>query len=70
MVESSGHSLAIQTQLAPTAYSMPSGNVTGSAVLVNNGTGDFVGTIPYMTSNGTFVINGAERVRRSRVRPG
>ena len=22
----------------------------------------FLGTIPYMTSNGTFVINGAERV--------
>ena len=51
VVESSGHTLDIQTQLAPTAYSMPSGNVTGSAVLVNNGTGDFVGTIPYMILN-------------------
>ncbi|MBR1726309.1 MAG: hypothetical protein IJ724_06620, partial [Muribaculaceae bacterium] len=51
VVESSGHTLDIQAQLAPTAYSMPSGNVTGSAVLVNYGTGDFVGTIPYMILN-------------------
>lgn len=51
MLESSGYSLDIQSQLTPTAHSMPSGNVTGTATLVNNGTGNFVGTIPYMILN-------------------
>ncbi|MBP3737616.1 MAG: hypothetical protein J6I72_01030 [Muribaculaceae bacterium] len=51
VLESSGYSLDIQSQLTPTAHSMPSGNVTGTATLVNNGTGNFVGTIPYMILN-------------------
>jgi hypothetical protein len=46
--ESSNYILTINTPLQVTSYYMDMDNVSGTAVLGNDGTGDYVGPIPYM----------------------
>ena len=46
--ESSNYSLTISTPLQVASYYMDMDNVSATAVLGNNGTGDYVGPIPYM----------------------
>jgi hypothetical protein len=46
--ESSNYILTINTPLQVTSYYMDMDNVGGTAVLGNDGTGDYVGPIPYM----------------------
>ena len=49
--ESSNYNLLISTQLQVANYYMDMDNVCATAVLGNDGTGDYVGTIPYMILN-------------------
>ncbi|MBR1552349.1 MAG: C10 family peptidase [Muribaculaceae bacterium] len=48
VVESGDFYLNVTSGLKPTNYYMPSGHVTASSVVTNTGTGDYVGTLPYM----------------------
>ena len=48
---SADYLLNITRQIAPTSYTMPSGQVTATVELSNTGTGNFVGNLPYMIAN-------------------
>ncbi len=48
---STDFSLNIKKDITPTSYYMTSGNVTASAQITNSGTGEYVGTIPFMIAN-------------------
>ena len=48
VVESDNYNLDVTSGLKPTTYFMPNGKITASAVVANTGTGDYVGTLPYM----------------------
>ena len=48
VMNSSNYDLSIATQLQTASYYMESDNITATAVISNNGSGNFVGTIPFM----------------------